>query len=156
MIIPRMRKLVFESLAVLAVLAFSHALSGQAVTSTILGTVTDPAGAAVLRKDTGEQLGITPFAVEIPTSPTAIGFLFKKDNFGDKIEVFVPAESGQVAVALTATAQPEQQPSRPHAEAKPDSKAGGKAPASGRRKPVGGRKHGGHAMDEDGVLAPSF
>jgi serine/threonine-protein kinase len=116
----------------------------------------DPAGAAVLRKDTGEQLGITPFAVEIPTSPTAIGFLFKKDNFGDKIEVFVPAESGQVAVALTATAQPEQQPSQPHAEAKPDSKAGGKAPASGRRKPVGGRKHGGHAMDEDGVLAPSF
>ena len=24
------------------------------------------------------------------------------------------------------------------------------------RKPGGGRKHGSHAMDEDGVLAPSF
>jgi hypothetical protein len=116
----------------------------------------DPAGAAVLRKDTNEQLGITPFAVEIPASQTSVDFLFKKDNFGDRIETFVPAESGQLAVALAATAQPTQEAAQPRAEAKPENKAGGKAPANGHRKPGGGRKHGGHAMDEDGVLAPSF
>jgi serine/threonine protein kinase len=116
----------------------------------------DPAGAAVLRKDTNEQIGITPFAIEIPAAQTSIDFLFKKDNFGDRIETFLPAESGQLAVALTATSQPAQAPAQPHAEAKPGNKAGGKAPAGGHRKPGGGRKHGSHAMDEDGVLAPSF
>ena len=117
----------------------------------------DPAGAAVLRKDTNEQLGITPFVVEIPSSQTSVDFLFKKDSYGDRIESFVPAESGQLAVALIATPQPVQEPSAPSAEAKAD-KPAGKASASGRRKPSAsaGRKRGGHAMDEDGVLAPSF
>jgi serine/threonine-protein kinase len=116
----------------------------------------DPAGAAVLRKDTNEQIGITPFAIEIPAAQTSIDFLFKKDNFGDRSETFLPAESGQLAVALTATAQLAQASAQPRAEAKPEYKAGGKAPAGGHRKPGGGRKHGSHAMDEDGVLAPSF
>jgi hypothetical protein len=116
----------------------------------------DPAGAAVLRKDTNEQLGITPFAIEISASQTSVDFLFKKDNFGDRIESFVPAESGQLAVALTANAQPTNEAAHPHAEAKAENKAGGPAPASGHRKPGGARKHGGRAMDEDGVLAPSF
>jgi serine/threonine-protein kinase len=116
----------------------------------------DPAGAAVLRKDTNEQLGITPFVVEIPASQKSVDFLFKKDNFGDRIESFVPADSGQLAVALAATPQPAQEASQARAEAKPDNKTAGKATANGRRKPVGGHKHGGHAMDEDGVLAPSF
>jgi serine/threonine-protein kinase len=116
----------------------------------------DPAGAAVLRKDTNEQLGITPFAVEIPASQTSVDFLFKKDNFGDRMETFVPAESGQLAVALAANAQPTNEAAQPRAEAKPENKAGGKAPTNGHRKPGGAHKRGGHAMDEDGVLAPSF
>jgi serine/threonine protein kinase len=116
----------------------------------------DPAGAAVLRKDTNEQLGITPFAVELPAEQTAVDFLFKKDSYGDKIESFIPAESGQLAVALTAISQPAQEPSRPRAEAKPENKPAGKGSAGGHRKPGGSRKHGGRAMDEDGVLAPSF
>lgn len=114
----------------------------------------DPAGAAVLRKDTNEQIGVTPFTVELPASQTSVDFLFKKDSFGDKIETFVPAESGQLAVAMIAT--PAQVPSQPSAEAKPEKKQTGKAPAVGHRRPNPGRKHGGHAMDEDGVLAPSF
>jgi len=116
----------------------------------------DPAGAAVLRKDTNEQLGITPFAVELPASQTAIDFLFKKDSFGDKIESFVLAESGQLAVALTAIPPPTQVPPQASAEAKPEPKPAGKATPASHRKPGGGHKHGGHAMDEDGVLAPSF
>jgi hypothetical protein len=116
----------------------------------------DPAGAAVLRKDTNEQIGVTPFTVELPASQTSVDFLFKKDSFGDKIETFVPAESGQLAVAMIAT--PAQVPSQPSAEAKPENKQTGRTPAVGHRKPSSsaGRKHGGHAMDEDGVLAPSF
>jgi serine/threonine-protein kinase len=119
----------------------------------------DPSGAAVLRKDTNEQLGITPFTVELPSSQTAIDFLFRKDSFGEKVETFVPAESGQLAVALVASPSPGQQPSQPGSEANQDSKPNtGKPAAAGHRKPTagGGRKHGGHAMDEDGVLAPSF
>ena len=116
----------------------------------------DPAGAAVLRKDTNEQLGITPFAVELPASQTAVDFMFRKDSFGDKIETFVPAESGQVSVALSAIPQPIPQPPQPSAEAKLGNKPSAKPAAVGHRKPSAGRKHGGHAMDEDGVLAPSF
>jgi serine/threonine-protein kinase len=116
----------------------------------------DPAGAAVLRKDTNEQLGITPFAVELPASQTAIDFMFRKDSFGDKIETFVPAESGQVSVELPAIPQPIPQPPQPSAEAKPENKPSAKPAAAGHRKLAAGRKHGGHAMDEDGVLAPSF
>jgi len=116
----------------------------------------DPAGAAVLRKDTNEQLGVTPFAVEIPASQRSVDFLFKKDSFGDRIESFVPAESGQLAVALTAIAQPLKVPTQPAAEAKPEAKPTAKVTTSGKRKPGQGRKHGGRAMDEDGVLAPSF
>ncbi|HEX7508506.1 MAG TPA: serine/threonine-protein kinase [Polyangia bacterium] len=114
----------------------------------------DPAGAAVLRKDTNEQIGVTPFTVELPASQTSVDFLFKKDSFGDKIETFIPAESGQLAVAMSAT--PAQVPSQPSAEAKPENKQTGKAPAGGHRRPNPGRKHGVHDMDEDGVLAPSF
>ena len=117
----------------------------------------DPAGAAVLRKDTGEQLGVTPFAVELPATETSVDFLFKKDNFGDRIESFVPAESGQLAVALTAIPQPTPtQPTQPNTETKPENKASGKGAVGGKRKPAPGRRHGGRAMDEDGVLAPSF
>jgi serine/threonine-protein kinase len=116
----------------------------------------EPAGAAVLRKDTNEQLGVTPFAVELPASQTAIDFMFRKDNFGDKIETFVPAESGQVLVVLTATPQPVEQPPHPTAAEKPENKPSAKPAVGGHRKPAAGRKHGGHAMDEDGVLAPSF
>jgi serine/threonine-protein kinase len=114
----------------------------------------EPTGAAVLRKDTNEQIGVTPFTVELPASQTSVDFLFKKDSFGDKIETFIPAESGQLAVAMIAT--PAQVPSQPSAEAKPENKPTGTPPAVGHRKPSAGRKHGGHAMDEDGVLAPSF
>jgi serine/threonine-protein kinase len=116
----------------------------------------DPAGAAVLRKDTNEQLGITPFSVELPASQAAIDFLFKKDSYGEKIESFVPSESGQLAVALVVVPRPTQEPSQPSTEAKPEAKPTGKAAPAGHRKPGGGHKHGGRAMDEDGVLAPSF
>ena len=47
MFTSRNPKLVFGSLILMAVLAFSHVLFGQAVTGTLLGTVSDPTGAVV-------------------------------------------------------------------------------------------------------------
>ena len=113
----------------------------------------DPAGAAVLRRDTNEQLGVTPFSVDLPEGKNPIEFLFKKDTFREKIESFVPADSGQIAVALITNPTVAATPQPPRVEAKQDT--GGKAGPAGRRKMPAVRKHG-RAMDEDGVLAPSF
>jgi hypothetical protein len=114
----------------------------------------DPAGAVVLRKDTNEQLGVTPFDVELPASEAPIDFLFQKEAYREKIEPFAPRESGQVAVTLVANPAPAPERPAPHSEAK--AAPGPKANQAGRHKPPTGRKRSGHAMDEDGVLAPSF
>jgi eukaryotic-like serine/threonine-protein kinase len=111
----------------------------------------DPAGAAVLRKDTNEQLGVTPFDVELPAGKSAIEFLFKKETFRDKSESFVPDESGQLAVSLVPAPPPEKPPVAPAAIAPVE------RPASRpvvRRRPT--PRHSPRSMDEDGVLAPSF
>jgi hypothetical protein len=115
-----------------------------------------PAGAAVLRKDTNEQLGITPFTVELPYSETSINFLFKMDRYGDKVGSFVPTKSGQVAVALEAPPLPAQDPPPPRLEAKPEIEPIAARPAT-RRKPISrDHKRSSHTRDEDAVLAPSF
>jgi serine/threonine-protein kinase len=117
-----------------------------------LGFKSDPAGAAVLRKDTSEQLGITPFDVELPAGKTAIEFLFKKESFRDKSESFVPDESGQLAVSLVPAPAPEKPPVVPTIApiAKPTPRP---SPAIKRRPSP---RHPSRSMDEDGVLAPSF
>jgi hypothetical protein len=115
-----------------------------------------PTGAAVLRKDTNEQLGITPFIIELPFSETSINFLFTMDHYGDKVGSFVPTKSGQVAVALEAPPLPEQDPPSPRLEAKPEIEPVAAKPATHRKPISGGHKRTGHTMDEDAVLAPSF
>jgi serine/threonine protein kinase len=116
-----------------------------------------PAGATVLRKDTNEQLGITPFAIELPSAKTSIDFLFKMDRYENKVEAFVPTESGQVLAALEATPPPTQpSPPPPPPEAKPEIEPVAAKPAT-HRKPISqDHKRTSHAMDGDGVLAPSF
>ena len=119
-----------------------------------LGFKSEPPGAEVLRKDTNEKLGVTPFNLELPASDAPIDFLFKKETFQERTESFVPSESGQLAVVLAAT-PPTPEPIRPQTEAAPETKPA-KTASPARRKPTPSRKHTGHAMDEDGVLAPSF
>ena len=114
----------------------------------------EPAGAAVLRKDTNQQLGVTPFTVEWPAGDTPIDFLFKKETFRDRAESFLPSESGQLAVALVAVPAPPPEPSTARIEPKPE--VGAKAGAGSKRKSPAPHKRAGRAMDEDGVLAPSF
>jgi serine/threonine protein kinase len=133
-----------------------------------LNVKSDPVGASVLRRDTNELLGITPLDIELPAGTTPIEFLFKKEAYRDRVESFMPEESGQIAVALVASAKPEN-PSAgepapaaqaaPPAEAAPAAKAARTAKASS--KPAARRRGGGtrritRSLDEDGVLAPSF
>jgi eukaryotic-like serine/threonine-protein kinase len=127
-----------------------------------LALKSDPAGAAVLRKDTNEQIGITPFDVELAAGKTPIEFLFKRDAFRDKTESFVPEESGQLAVALVASPPAEKPPVVP-TEVAPTAKSAAKSltksaarPAPVPRRKPGPARHGSRSMDEDGVLAPSF
>ena len=114
----------------------------------------EPAGAAVLRKDTGEQLGITPFSVELPAGERSIDFLFKKDSYRDRVEAFVPTQSGQVAVSLVANPPPTPEPTAKRAG--DGATAGPKASSPIRRRATAAKKRTGRTMDEDGVLAPSF
>jgi hypothetical protein len=108
----------------------------------------DPVGAAVARQDTGEQLGVTPFEVEVSQSQFPMAVVFKKANFKDVSRSIVPVESALLDAALEAST-PAVLPS-PHKAAKPAAK-----PVMGK---AGGarRGRGGRPMDEDGVLAPSF
>jgi hypothetical protein len=113
----------------------------------------DPPGATVLRADTNEQLGITPFDLQLAPSTTPIELLFKKGSFRDKSEFFVPEESGQLEVSLIPDA-PEEAPDRAGHPATPPAKQTAKQPPVVRRKP--GATWRRQPTDEDGVLAPSF
>jgi tRNA A-37 threonylcarbamoyl transferase component Bud32 len=113
----------------------------------------DPAGATVVRKDTNEQLGVTPFVAELTAGHTPVDFLFKKDAYRERTESYIPRESGKISVALLANPPPP--PERPAARADTKSEAGPKHNVR-RRPPAASRHRTGHTVDEDGVLAPSF
>ena len=114
----------------------------------ILKFRSQPGGAAVARKDTGEQLGVTPFEIEVPQGNSPLAVIFKKPDFKDVPLSIVPSESGFPEATLEAT--PPAVRTTPERTAKPSAKPGpGKT--SGARRGKGGRP-----MDEDGVLAPSF
>jgi hypothetical protein len=108
----------------------------------------EPIGAAVARKDTGEQLGVTPFELEIPQDKSPLAVVFKKSNYQDLSRSIVRSESGVLEATLEAAT-----PAAP-TSARRAAKPGGK-PSTGK---AGGarRGRGGRPMDEDGVLAPSF
>jgi serine/threonine-protein kinase len=108
----------------------------------------EPVGAAVARKDTGEQLGVTPFEIEVPRGQSSLAVVFKKANFKDVSRSIVPQESGLLDATLEATESPAPIPT-------PRTARSGAKSATGKS---GGARRGksGRAMDEDGVLAPSF
>jgi serine/threonine-protein kinase len=108
----------------------------------------EPVGAAVARKDTGEQLGVTPFEIEVPRGQSPLAVVFKKANFKDASRSIVPQESGLLDATLEAAASPVPMPT-------PRTARSGAKSATGKS---GGSRRGksGRAMDEDGVLAPSF
>jgi hypothetical protein len=108
----------------------------------------EPIGATVARKDTGEQLGVTPFEIEVPQGNSPLAVVFKKVSFKDESRSIVPQESGLLEATLEAATSPAPTPT-------PRTSKSGAKSATG--KAVGVRRgKNGRSMDEDGVLAPSF
>jgi serine/threonine-protein kinase len=112
----------------------------------------EPAGASVARQDNGQQLGVTPFEIEVPKGQAPLEVVFKKASYADTTKSIVPSDTGVLNATLKAVlpAAPAAQPAvtKPAAN-KPAAKATGP-----RRGGKSGR--GARTMDEDGVLAPSF
>jgi len=107
----------------------------------------DPAGATVVREDTGQQLGATPFEIEVPKARSPLTVVFKKASFKDVVRSIVPEEPGSLDATLEAVTPTVQTvPPRP-----------GKKGAKIVKDNAGGGSHkGGRTPDEDGVLPPSF
>ena len=60
----------------------------------------DPPGAAVVAKATGETLGTTPFEREFPQGKGRLGFVFKKATSRSRRARFVPETAGAVSASL--------------------------------------------------------
>jgi serine/threonine protein kinase len=112
----------------------------------------EPAGASVARQDNGEQLGITPFEVEIPKAQSPLQVIFKRAGYADATRSIIPSDPGVLDATLNAVLPPP--PAEKPAAAKPAASKPSAPKASGPRRGKSGR--GSRAMDEDGVLAPSF
>jgi tRNA A-37 threonylcarbamoyl transferase component Bud32 len=124
------------------------AVAPPASTPPVPSTVTikfrsEPAGAEVVRKDTGAKMGTTPFEAELLYGKDPVPVVFKKDKFQDRPLSVIPDQGGQVAAELDEVPAP---PPAKHPKA-------GK-PAAARHLPRPPKPNG--HMDEDGVLAPSF
>jgi eukaryotic-like serine/threonine-protein kinase len=110
----------------------------------------EPVGAAVARQDTGEQLGVTPFELEVAHAKDPLVIVFKKTSFKEATRSIIPEQPTSVEVTLEGIAQP----SRP--ADRPTGKTGAKTGAKAAGAHHGKAGKGGKAMDEDGVLEPSF
>jgi serine/threonine protein kinase len=123
-----------------------------------LSFVSDPSGAAVLAKSTGETLGTTPFEREFLHGRDPLEFIFRKARFDDQESLFVPEFPGTVSVTLRATASGS--PANALAEVGSSRSASGTAPKSssarGSKPPRPRKPAGSPKIDEDAVLEPSF
>jgi serine/threonine protein kinase len=119
----------------------------------------DPAGATVVRKDTGEPLGKTPLEVELPLGKRSVTFVLKKDEYEPKEMPVVPEQAERFTVSLVKTAAPPPPsvPTPTPVAAKPPAKPVATKPGP-KHGPTGKPRHpaAGKPLDEDGVLEPSF
>jgi serine/threonine-protein kinase len=123
-------------------------------TACVIAFSSNPPGATVLRKDTNEALGTTPFEHTIPYGTEPLTFVFSKEGFEDKELRLVP-DDARHALPATLRALPAPVVEKPVANAKPTSaKAPAKKPAPAPAKPGTGKPR--QPLDEDAVLAPSF
>jgi serine/threonine-protein kinase len=116
-----------------------------------------PLGAKVVRKDTGEELGTTPFDRVLPFDKEPVAFVFKKDGFLDQEMGLAPTSDSQLQATLP--------PARVAAPPEATPPKAGRAGRGGRKPPATasapakapGKKPGGKTpVDEDGVLEPTF
>jgi hypothetical protein len=115
---------------------------------TVIKFGSDPAGAEVVRKDTGDVLGTTPFEASVPSAKNPVQFTFRKANFRDKTLEVVP-EGPVASLAASLVELPPPPVEQPIV----------KAPASKTRRPPPPKvkvKAPRPVNDEDAVLEPSF
>ncbi len=123
-----------------------------APTTVTLSFKSEPAGAIVVRKDTGKQVGTTPFELPLAQGNDTLEFVFKKDGFQDRTRAIAPDSSRELETSLVPI------PVRT-VEAPPPPKADTpKPPAPTTKRHSGGsRKKANRPLnDEDGVLPPTF
>jgi eukaryotic-like serine/threonine-protein kinase len=119
----------------------------------------EPLGATVVSRSTGETLGTTPFEREFPQGRQQLGFVFKKESFEDGDSTFVPESAGTVRASL--------RPSRTRGAASGEGTDDGRKPTASsnrsstrskakppKRPPTPGTP--GKPLDDDAVLEPSF
>jgi hypothetical protein len=119
--------------------------------TTVVKFGSEPPGAEVVRTDTGEVLGHTPFQASFPSGKTRLQFTFRKASYGDVIIGVVP-EVSTANLDATLSALPPPPVEQPVA----------KAAASKTRPPRGTAttkvrvKSPKPVDDPDAVMAPKF
>ena len=119
----------------------------------------EPLGATVVSRSTGETLGITPFERELPQGKAQLSFVFKKASFEDEETSFVPELPGLVGATLQPVRSKPQAGDPSDEDARRPTAASSKT--SARTKPSRPKRPatpGGPAkpLDDDAVLEPSF
>ncbi|HEV3030234.1 MAG TPA: hypothetical protein VG319_01255, partial [Polyangia bacterium] len=108
-----------------------------------------PAGAHIIRKSDGEDLGAAPLDVKLPQHGPASDYLVRKDGYKPFDVTADLSEDNTVHVALERLEEPSVPVAKPEPEKKRVSSGGGAH--------KGGGKHKGAAVpDEDGLATPSF
>jgi eukaryotic-like serine/threonine-protein kinase len=119
----------------------------------------EPLGATVVSRSTGETLGTTPFEREFPQGREQLDFLFKKESFEDGESTFVPESPGVVRASLrpartrgAATAEATDEGRKPSTAT---SRSSARSKSKGPKKPAAPGVPG-RPLDDDAVLEPSF
>jgi serine/threonine-protein kinase len=107
-----------------------------------------PAGAHVIRKSDGEDLGAAPLDVKLPLHGPASDYLVRKDGYKPFEVTADLSEDNTVHVALEKLEVPSVPVAKPVPEKKRVSAGGGHK--------GGGKHRGAAAPDEDGLATPSF
>jgi hypothetical protein len=121
---------------------------------TVIKFGSDPAGAIVARRDTGEVLGTTPFEATLPSGKDGVEFIFRKANFEDTAMQVVPeGPVAHLAVKLIEHRAPpppvEPPPVAKIPAAKSHSRSSGAKTTTKVKTPR-------PVDDEDGVMTPTF
>ncbi len=112
-----------------------------------------PAGAHVIRKSDGRDLGSSPLDVKLPHDGPGTDYVFKKDGYKDFAVTTDLSEDNTVHVSLEKIEAPPA-PMANAANATKKVEPEKKKPSSGGHKPA--KRHGGMVPDEDGLATPSF
>ncbi len=115
----------------------------------------DPDGAIVMRND-GKTLGLTPLSIEVPYSDSAVEFQFRKAGFEKKTVYVVPNLPSPLFATLRKIETPPPETPTQAAAPRRYPGPGTSSDRPAKRPPPVKEKQPLHSDDEDGTLEPSF